>query len=160
MGFSNSSWQDCPDTSRSTGSYIIGYQGGPIEHVTHDPGSVLQSSAESEYNAAYTAGMSVAHFRMLIHELLNKNTDIVPDEAPLIILDSKSDVCMANIGRDIKHTRHISKKMHLVRNGEKCKMHKIYWCEGGIHLADVATKNVGDHDLNPKMKYILIRLDN
>ena len=45
--------------------------------------------------------MALAHFRMLIHELLNKNTDIVPDEAPLIILDSKSDVCMANIGRDI-----------------------------------------------------------
>ena len=30
MAFSGSSWQDCPDTGRSTGAYIIFYQVGPI----------------------------------------------------------------------------------------------------------------------------------
>ena len=35
MDFSDSSWQDCPDTKRSTGAYIIFYQGGPIDHGTH-----------------------------------------------------------------------------------------------------------------------------
>ena len=89
MDFSDSSWQDCPDTGRSSGAYNIFYQGGPIEHGTHAPGPVAQSSAESEYNAACTAGMDLAHFRMLIHELLNKELDIVPEEAPLIFLDSK-----------------------------------------------------------------------
>ena len=34
---------------------------------------------------------------MLIHELLNKHPDMVPEEAPLIVLDSKSAMCMANI---------------------------------------------------------------
>ena len=52
MVFSDSSWQDCPDTGRSTGAYIIFYQGGPIDHGTHVPVPVAQSSAESEYNAA------------------------------------------------------------------------------------------------------------
>ena len=55
MDFYDYIWQDCPDTGRSTGAYIIFYQGGPIEHVTHVPGPVSQSSAESEYNAACTA---------------------------------------------------------------------------------------------------------
>ena len=68
MGFSDSIWQDCPDTGRSTGAYIIFYQGGPIDHVTHVLGPVDQSSAESEYNAACTAGMDLAHFIMLICE--------------------------------------------------------------------------------------------
>ena len=45
MDFSDSSWQDCPDTGRSTGAYIIFYQGGPIYHGTHVPGPVAQSSA-------------------------------------------------------------------------------------------------------------------
>ena len=45
MAFSDSSWKDCPDTGRSTGSYIIFYRGGPIDHVTHVPGPVAQSSA-------------------------------------------------------------------------------------------------------------------
>ena len=69
--------------------------------------------------------MALAHFRMLIHELLNKDPDIVPEEAPLIVLDSKSGMCMAKNGNDTKHTRHIARRMYFVRNGKKCKMHKI-----------------------------------
>ena len=37
MGFSDSIWQDCPDTGRSTVSYIIFYQGGTINHCAHVP---------------------------------------------------------------------------------------------------------------------------
>ena len=73
MDFSDYSEQDCPDTGRSTGAYIIFYQGGPIDHGTHVPGPVSQDSAESEYNAACTAGMDLAHLSMLIHKLLNKD---------------------------------------------------------------------------------------
>ena len=40
MAFSDSSCQDCPDTGRSTGAYIIFYQGGPTDHGTHVPGTV------------------------------------------------------------------------------------------------------------------------
>ena len=75
---------------------MIFYQGGPIDYVTHVPGQVVQSSAESEYNAACNEGVSLAHFSMLIHELLNTNPDSFPEEAPLIILDIKPDCCMAN----------------------------------------------------------------
>ena len=116
MAFSDSSCHDCPDTGRSTGAYIIFYQGGPIDHGTHVPGPVAQSSAESEYNAACTAGMALAHFRMLIHEFLNEDSYMVPKEDPLIVVDSKSAMCMAKNGKDTKHTRHIARRMHFVRN--------------------------------------------
>ena len=86
--------------------------------------------------------MALAHFRMLIHELLNKDPDIVQEESPLIVFDSKSAMCMAKNVKDTKHTRHIARRMHLVRNGEKCKMNKIDWCEGGLQLVDIGTKNV------------------
>ena len=160
MAFSDSSCQDCPDTGRSTRAYIIFYQGFPIDHGTHVPVPVAQYSAETEYNAACTAGMVLAHFRMLIHELLNKDPDMNPKEAHLIFLDSKYAMCMAKNGKDTKHTIHISRKIHLVRNGEKCKMHKIDWCEGGLQLADIGTKNVSEPDLTPRMKYIMVRLEN
>ena len=39
-------------------------------------------------------------------------------------------------------------------------MHRIYWCEGGLKLADIVTKNVSEIDLTPKMKYIMARLEN
>ena len=47
MDFSDSIWKDCPDTGRSTGAYTILYQCGKIDHVTHVPGKVSQSIAES-----------------------------------------------------------------------------------------------------------------
>ena len=69
-------------------------------------------------------------------------------------------MCIANNGKDTKHTIHITKIMHFVRNGEKCKMQKIDCCEGGLKLEYIATKNVGEHDLTPRMKYIMVILDN
>ena len=66
--------------------------------------------------------MALAQFRMLINELLNKYSYIVPEKAPLIILNRKSDVCMAKNGKYTKHTRHITRRVHLVRNGGKCKI--------------------------------------
>ena len=104
--------------------------------------------------------MDLAHFRMLIHEFLNKDPDIVPEEASLIVLDIKSTMCMANNGKNTKHTRHISSRVHFVRNVEKCNMHKIDWCEGGLQLAYIDTNNFGDPDLIPRIKYIIVTIDN
>ena len=36
----------------------------------------------------------------------------------------------------------------------------IEWCEGGLQLTDIGTKNVSEPDLTPRMKYIMVRLDN
>ena len=78
--------------------------------------------------------MALEHFRMLIREFLNKDPDIFLEEALLIVLDGKSAMCMAKNGKDTKYTRNIARIIHLVRNGEKLKMHKIDWCEGGLQL--------------------------
>ena len=56
--------------------------------------------------------MSLAHFRMLIYEFLNEDIDMVSKEAYLIVLDSKSFMCMAKNGKDNKHTRHIARRMN------------------------------------------------
>ena len=66
---------------------------------------------------------------------------------------------MANSGKDTRHKRHIARRVNFVRNGEKRKIHKIDWCEGGLQLTDIATKNVDEHYLTPRMKYIMVRLD-
>ena len=63
---------------KSTVSYIIFYQGGTIDHGTHVSESGAQSSAYIEYNAVCTTVMDLAHFRIFIHELLNKYLDILP----------------------------------------------------------------------------------
>ena len=91
---------------------------------------------------------------------MKKYPDVVPGEYPLIILYIKFAVFMDNNGNNTNHTIHINRRLHLVINGEKCKMHKIDSCEEGLQLSDIETKNVGENGLNPRMKYIAIRLEN
>ena len=62
--------------------------------------------------------MALARFRMLIHEVLNKDPDVVTEEAPMNILDIKSAVCMAKNDKDTNHTKHIERRIHFVRNGD------------------------------------------
>ena len=50
--------------------------------------------------------------------------------------------------------------MNLVKNGEKFKIHKIDWCEGGLQLSDIDTKNFVENALTPRMKYLMVILDN
>ena len=88
-------------------------------------GPVSQSGAESEYNAACTAGMALVHFRMLIHEFLNKDTDIVPEEDPLNTLDRKSAMCMANNDNDTKHIRHITRRIHFLGTEKSARCTKF-----------------------------------
>ena len=42
VAFYDSICKDCPATGRSTGAYIILYQGVTIDHVTHVPGPVAR----------------------------------------------------------------------------------------------------------------------
>ena len=160
MALPDSSWKDFPDTGWSTGVYIIFHQGCQIDDGTHIPVPVAQSSKESNYNTACTVGMDLKVFRVFIREFLSKDPYIFPKVYPLIILDSKSDVCSANNGKDTKHTRNIYRRVHFVRNEEKCKMNKIDWCEGSLQLEEIETNNVGENNLIPGMKYIMVRLDN
>ena len=60
--------------------------------------------------------MALAHFRMLVSELLNKDPEIVTEEAPFIVLDIKSAMFMAKNVQDTKNTRHITRRMNFVRN--------------------------------------------
>ena len=55
----------------------------------------------------------LAHLNILIHEFLNKDTDIFPEETPPIILDRKSSMFIDNNGKDTNHTRYIAKIVHL-----------------------------------------------
>ena len=55
--------------------------------------------------------MALANFSMLIHEVLNKDPGIVPEEAPLIRLYIKYSVCMANNGKYTKYKRHIERRV-------------------------------------------------
>ena len=46
--------------------------------------------------------MDIEHFRILNIGLVNKDSDVVPEQAPLLILDRKSAIFMAKNVKDTK----------------------------------------------------------
>ena len=97
---------------------------------------------------------------MINNEQINKDPYLVPYQAPLIILDSKSGVCMSKNGSYTKHTRHGFIIMHFVRNGEEWNMHYKVCCEGGLELENIVTRNVRENELNPTLRYTMVILGN
>ena len=103
--------------------------------------------------------MALIDAMILNNELMNKDPYVVSEQAHLIILDSKSYVCMTNNGKDTKHTRHISRRMKLVSNGEYSNINKTVCCEGGLKLAEIVMNNFREDELNNILGYDMVILD-
>ena len=100
---SDSSWQDCLDTGKSTGGYLIFFSGGLVRFSSNVPSPVAMSSAESEYNQGCLASMEVSYVKMLVEDItMEKIEEPIP-----ILLDNKSAVDMSKTFKHSKHTRHI-----------------------------------------------------
>ena len=121
--FSDASWQDCPDTGKSTGGKIITINGGAVDHGSQMPVPIAMSTGEAEYLGAGNACMSAAHIRMLIYDMHNlgspEHSYTEPNSMPpaIIVLDSEAAMAMANSDRDTARTRHIARRYHYVRHG-------------------------------------------
>ena len=102
----------------------MSFQGRKTDRCTHVPGRALQYRAGNEYNTVCTALMVLVHFRMLNNQLTNKDPHVVPEQACLIILDSKSVACMTKNDKGIKHNRHIDRRIQVVRNCKACNMQR------------------------------------
>jgi hypothetical protein len=134
---SDSSWNDDPDYGRSTGCYETFYMGGVIDHSSNLPDPIALSSAEAEYNEACLACMATNHLAMLLDELEDRPE---PRMKIPILLDSKSAIAMGNSFRDTKHTRHIMRRYHYVREGVDSGRFFLWWISTEDMLADIGTK--------------------
>ena len=67
---------------------------------------------------------------------------------------------MAKNGKYTKHARLICRRINFLRNGEECHFHKTVWCEGGLQLAYIVTKNVREDEFNPRLVCAMVRLYN
>ena len=65
---------------------------------------------------------------------------------------------MDSNGKGTKHTRQIVQRILFLINGEECIFHKTVWCEGGMQLVDIVTKNVMEDELNTILVYAMARL--
>ena len=70
-----------------------------------------------------------------------------------ILIDSKAAHDMGHSFRSTKHTRHIMRRYHYVREGQLTGEHELTWIPNLYQLADIGTKPVTKTDLNNRLKY-------
>jgi hypothetical protein len=136
--FTDSSWQDCPDTSRSTGCYLVFCQGGIVDGASFVPDPIALSSAEAEYQVAAFGVSGCEHARQVFQEMHGLDADTaltIP-----IFTDSQSGIAMATSDRDTRRTRHIRRRFHYVRIQIANGAHIILKIEGPLNISDIGTK--------------------
>jgi hypothetical protein len=136
--YSDSSWQDCPDTGRSTGGYLIFMQGGVVDAASSVPDPVALSSAEAEYNMCCVASTATNACAMLVQELHGHAPD-TPLGVP-VLLDNKSAISIGESVRDTKRGRHILRRMHYTRWMVVSGRIILIWVPGSVQLSDALTK--------------------
>jgi hypothetical protein len=149
FGFTDSSWNDDQDSGRSTGCFIITYMGGIVDHGSNMPDPVTLSSAEAEYNEACVAFMAASHLRMLLCELDGTKDEDTPPTS--IYFDSKSAIAIGANYRDTKHTRHIMRRFHYVRENIAANRFTSNWISTEFQLTDIGTKN----NDGPRHKFLM-----
>jgi hypothetical protein len=140
FGFSDSSWNDDVDTGRSTGCFIITYMGGSMDHSSNMPDPVALSSAEAEYNEGCVAFMAASHLRMLLCEL--EGIDEGGMAPTTMYFNSKSAMAMGNSYHDTKHTQHIMRRYHFVRNEIAARRFETRWISMEFMISDIGTKQL------------------
>ena len=154
--FTDASWQDCPDTGRSTTGYLIFYRGGVIEANSMLQTPVAMSSCEAEVMAACSGSMAAAHLHMLLYDMkylgtkrYNNSQLALPNPPTVVMVDNEAACKMSLNDKLTTHTRHISRRFHYVRQGSKMKLHVINWCPGEDMLSDIMTKSTEPSKTTP-----------
>jgi hypothetical protein len=156
FGFSDSSWNGNQDTGKSTRCFKIMYMGGIIDHSSNMPDPVALSLAEAEYNEGCIALMAASHIRMLLCKLTNITEEAMPPTS--IYFVSRSAIAMGASFWDTKHTSHIMRRFHYVRENIAAIWFTAQWITTEFQLADIGTKlNDGPHH-NVLMDLIMIEV--
>ena len=121
--FTDSSWNDCIDTSRSTGGNICLTQGGAADYSSRLPVSLAMSSGEAEYISAAVACMKASHLRMLVYDLRFLGCDSYDSdklkscEPSRIIVDNEATISMPRCHNDTAGNSHVARTYHYIRQG-------------------------------------------
>ena len=73
--FMDLSWQDCVDTSRSTGAFVAYMHGSFVDGASFVPAPIALSSAKSEYNAMAFVVTATIHLKQVFNGLIDEDPD-------------------------------------------------------------------------------------
>lgn len=135
-GYSDASFQDCPDTSRSTSGYVFYLGDGPISWSSKRQSVVTNSTMEAEYLGLSNAARQAVWLRELLEDLHCTQT------SPTTIFgDNNAALILAQDATDHSRAKHIKRVFHYVRERiEQEQDITVDYCPGKENIADIFTK--------------------
>ena len=144
LTFTNSSWNDCIDTGRSTGGYTILMQAGAVDYGSHLPVPVAISSEETEYISAAVACMKASHIRMLEYDLKHFGTQSYDLNYPICeplknIINTEAAIAMSKYNKETASNKHVARRYHYVHQGILSKIVNIFYLFYFLSVAETST---------------------
>ena len=139
--WTDSSWGDDPNDSRSIHGYVFKLAGGPIAWKSQKQHSVALSTTEAEYVGESHCGTMIEWLRGLLQEL-----DIdgaTPTEPTVMHCDNQAAIGMAEKAQFSKKTKHIAIRYHYVRDLIGNGVIEMVFVPTTEMIADGLTKAVG-----------------
>lgn len=164
IGFSDTSWQDCPDTGRSTCGFKVFVQGGLVDAQSTMPVPVALSSAEAEYMGACNLGAMVCHLRDLSYDFEYLGSSKYDHDGrtlsipTVLLVDNQATVRMSKNYKVTSKNRHVGRRWHFVRRGVKDELFQLHWIPGEDQLADDMTKTQVSTKSQPHIDRTLIKI--
>ncbi len=140
QGFTDASYYDDYDTSRSTGAYIYKLFNGPVAWQSKLQKLVATSTCESEYIAAAEACKEALYLGPMLEEL-GYDEGVAP-----VFLNIDNQAAMKLATNPVNHaaTKHIRMRYHFVRQlASETKEIRLQWVDTKGQCADPLTKPIG-----------------
>eukprot|EP00961_Rhodomonas_salina_P050151 673671-Rhodomonas_salina.2 len=136
--YTDSSDADCPTTRRSTGGYIVMFNGTPISWSSALQHIVALSSCESEYIQAGLAAKEILHLRSILYHLG------FPQRRTLLYIDNEAAVALSDNPVHRNRSKHIERRWHFLR---QCAAEGFILCTkipSAQNITDIFTKSLGE----------------
>jgi hypothetical protein len=135
-GYSDSSYADCPDTSKSTVAYTFFYDGAVLSWYSKLHTFVTTSTNHSEYAALFLAAKEAQWLVYLFQEL-----EPAQQHSPLpIFVDSSGVVSLVFNPVDHQSNKHVRMECHYARELAELKVIAPQRVASENNLADIFTK--------------------
>src|SRR6266851_7512839 len=152
IGYSDSDYANCVDTSRSIGGYCFSLGSGAISWSSKKQRVVADNSCYAEYIALHEASHETTFLRQLLDGL-----GFLPDGPTPLHCDNDAASRLAEDQTGHPSVKHIRVKFHSVRQLIEEESLKVTHVRSADNTADILTKPLGRSDFQRLQQYLGIR---
>ena len=152
VGFSDSSYADCPDTARSTMGYCFSVGGAVFTWSSRRQKTVSNSSCEAKYIALSEASREALWLRQFLREV-----HLLKPAPTVILCDNNGAKALSSDPTHHSRSKHIDVRHHFVRERVDDGSLTIWHVPGYDNVTDIFTKALPHPDFTRLRPYLGLR---